>query len=48
MSALEAAEEIFAKLTRAEKARWLRWAASDLSDAFRGIEMVETFGSNAL
>ncbi|MCW5554405.1 MAG: DUF433 domain-containing protein [Verrucomicrobiae bacterium] len=38
MSALEAAEEIFAKLTRAEKAQLLRWAASDLSDAFPGIE----------
>lgn len=34
MSALEAAEEIFAKLTRAEKAQLLRWAASDLSNAF--------------
>ena len=38
MSALEAAEEILAKLTRAEKAQLLRWAASDLSDAFPGIE----------
>ena len=38
MSALEAAEEIFAKLTRAEKAQLLRWAASDLGDAFPGIE----------
>lgn len=38
MSALEAAEEIFAKLTPAEKAQLLRWAASDLSDAFPGIE----------
>jgi len=38
MSALEAAEEIFAKLTRAEKAQLLRWAANDLSDAFPGIE----------
>jgi uncharacterized protein (DUF433 family) len=35
---MEAAEEIFSKLTRAEKAQWLRWAASDLSDAFPGIE----------
>jgi uncharacterized protein (DUF433 family) len=38
MSALEAAEEILAKLTRAEKAQLLRWAASDLNDAFPGIE----------
>jgi uncharacterized protein (DUF433 family) len=38
MSALEAAEEILAKLSRAEKAQLLRWTASDLSDAFPGIE----------
>jgi uncharacterized protein (DUF433 family) len=38
MSALEAAEEILAKLNRAEKAQLLRWTASDLSDAFPGIE----------
>ena len=38
MSALEAAEEIFNKLTRAEKAQLLRWTASDLSDSFPGIE----------
>src|SRR5436190_12269959 len=38
MSRLEAAEELLAKLTRAEKAQLLRWAASDLSDAFPGIE----------
>jgi uncharacterized protein (DUF433 family) len=38
MSALEAAEELLAKLTRAEKAQLLRWAATDLSDAFPGIE----------
>lgn len=38
MSALEAAEEILSKLTRAEKAQLLRWAASDLADAFPGIE----------
>ena len=38
MSALEAAEEILAKLSHAEKAQLLRWAASDLSDAFPGIE----------
>jgi uncharacterized protein (DUF433 family) len=38
MSALEAAEEIISKLTRAEKAQLLRWTASDLSDSFPGIE----------
>jgi hypothetical protein len=38
MSALEAAEEILAKLSPAEKAQLLRWTASDLSDAFPGIE----------
>jgi len=38
MSVLEAAEELLAKLSRAEKAQLLRWAASDLSDAFPGIE----------
>ena len=38
MSALEAAEEILAKLTRAEKAQLLRWTASDLGDSFPGIE----------
>jgi uncharacterized protein (DUF433 family) len=38
MSALEAAEELLAKLTRAEKAQLLRWAATDLSDVFPGIE----------
>lgn len=38
MSALEAAEETLARLSRAEKAEVLRWAANDLSDAFPGIE----------
>lgn len=38
MSALEAAEELLAKLTRAEKAQLLQWAARDLGDAFPGIE----------
>ncbi|HAV61746.1 MAG TPA: hypothetical protein DCY13_05200 [Verrucomicrobiales bacterium] len=38
MSALEAAEEILAKLKWAEKAQLLRWAASDRSNAFPGIE----------
>lgn len=38
MSVLEAAEELFAKLSRAEKAQLLQWAARDLGDAFPGIE----------
>ena len=38
MSALETAEEIIVKLSRAEKAQLLRWAANDLSEAFPGIE----------
>ena len=38
MNALEAAGEILSKLTRAEKVQLLRWAASDLSDAFPGVE----------
>ena len=38
MSILEAAEELLAKLSRAEKAQVLQWAARDLGDAFPGIE----------
>jgi uncharacterized protein (DUF433 family) len=38
MSVLEAAEELLAKLSRAEKAQVLQWAARDLGDAFPGIE----------
>ena len=38
MSALEAAEQPLAKLSRAEKAQVLQWAARDLGDAFPGIE----------
>ncbi len=38
MTALEAAEEMLAKLTRAEKAQLLRWAANELTEAFPGIE----------
>ncbi len=38
MSALEAAEELLAKMSRAEKALVLQWAARDLGDAFPGIE----------
>ena len=38
MSALEGAEQLLAKLSRAEKAQVLQWAARDLGDAFPGIE----------
>jgi uncharacterized protein (DUF433 family) len=38
MSGLEAAQELLAKLSRAEKAQVLQWAAHDLGDAFPGIE----------
>lgn len=38
MSVLETAEELFAKMTRAEKAQVLQWAARDLGDVFPGIE----------
>jgi len=38
MTALEAAEELLARLSRAEKAQVLQWAARDLGDAFPGIE----------
>jgi uncharacterized protein (DUF433 family) len=38
MSALETAEQLLAKLTRAEKAQLLQWTARDLGDAFPGVE----------
>src|SRR5437773_599898 len=38
VSVLQAAEELLAKLSRAEKAQVLQWAARDLGDAFPGIE----------
>ena len=38
MSALEAAQEMLSKLNPAEKAQLLRWAASELTDNFPGIE----------
>jgi uncharacterized protein (DUF433 family) len=38
MSALEAAEQLLAELSRAEKAQVLQWAARDVGDAFPGIE----------
>lgn len=38
MSVLEAAQELLSKMSRAEKALLLQWAARDLGDAFPGIE----------
>ena len=38
MSVLEIAEELLAKMSRAEKAQVLQWAARDLGGAFPGIE----------
>ena len=38
MSLLEAAEELLAKMSRAEKAQVLQWAARDVGEAFPGIE----------
>jgi len=38
MSVLEAAEDLLARMSRAEKAQLLQWAARDLGDAFPGIE----------
>ena len=40
MSGLEAAQELLAKLSRAEKAQVLQWAAHDLGDAFPGSSMI--------
>ncbi len=38
MNALREAEKILSSMTRAEKAQLLQWIASDLGDAFPGIE----------
>jgi uncharacterized protein (DUF433 family) len=38
MSGLREAEELFSKLSRAERAQLLQWAARDLGDSFPGIE----------
>ncbi len=38
MSMLRDAEELLARMTRAEKAQVLQWVARDLGDAFPGIE----------
>ena len=37
-NALEEAEALLAKLSRAEKAQVLQWTARDLGDAFPGVE----------
>ncbi len=39
MDALREAEKILSSMTRAEKAQLLQWVASDLGDAFPGIEI---------
>jgi uncharacterized protein (DUF433 family) len=38
MSTLEAAEQLLAAMTRAEKAQLLQWVARDLGNAFPGID----------
>lgn len=38
MNALQEAEEILSRMTRAEKAQVLRWVVQDLADAFPGID----------
>lgn len=38
MDALREAEKLLSAMTRAEKAQLLQWVASDLGDAFPGIE----------
>lgn len=38
MSAFQQFERLFAGMKRAEKARFLQWAARDLGDTFPGIE----------
>jgi uncharacterized protein (DUF433 family) len=39
MSGLQEVEKILSSMTRAEKAQLLQWVASDLGDAFPGIEI---------
>ncbi len=38
MTALQTAEKLLSKMTRAEKAQLLQWVARDLGDAIPGIE----------
>lgn len=38
MTELEAAEQLLAKMSRAEKAQLLQWVVRDLGDAYPGIE----------
>lgn len=40
MGALQDAEKLLSKLTRAEKAQLLQWVARDLGEAFPGIESI--------
>jgi uncharacterized protein (DUF433 family) len=39
MNALQEAEEILSRMTRAEKAQVLQWVVNDLGDAFPGIDL---------
>jgi len=48
MSVFETAEELLAKMSRAEKAQVLQWAARDLGDVFPGIESRPGVGGRAL
>jgi uncharacterized protein (DUF433 family) len=38
MSTLQEAEKLLSRMSRAEKAQILQWVASDLGDAFPGID----------
>ena len=40
MSILQEVEQLWSKLTRAEKAKVLQWVVRDLGDAFPGIDSV--------
>jgi uncharacterized protein (DUF433 family) len=39
MDTIQNVEDLFAHMTRGEKARILQWVAQDLGDAFPGIDM---------
>jgi|SRR3990172_8449879 len=41
MSALQEAEKLISKMTRAEKAQVLQWVVHDLGDAFPDVESIE-------
>ena len=38
MTSLESVEELLSKMSRPEKAQVLQWVASDLGDAYAGID----------